>query len=171
MSVFRLIRSIQLADQYERYKKKKPSAADQKLTHCIRCGLCCHCGPPSLSKEDAKNIATSLILHQDEFVQRYCIVNRLKGTPWTFYLARKSQLKHAGKVLPWEQTRVFDSPCCFYEEARGCLLEKVKPTICKKYVCWNPQEGQSPEALQISEFSKEEIETLTGGVDWEEEDE
>ena len=87
---------------------------------CKRCGICCKWeGPVRVSEQEIEAIANFLNIPVQEFIQNHTVL-----TP-----DRKS-------LSLMEKN---DGSCVYYDdEAKGCVLQSVKPQQCKDFpAVWN----------------------------------
>jgi Fe-S-cluster containining protein len=111
----------------------------EMLPICVRCGVCCTRGSPTLVREDQEILS-------DE------------GIPWTSLLTlRKGEPAHshlAGGAfyLPGERIKIREKPdsktCALYDgENRACTVHSQKPVQCRAQSCWDPTEAEQQAAM------------------------
>lgn len=110
-------------------KQKAPRPDSKNITGCIRCGICCKKGGPSLHRED-KNILL------DGHIGRESLITIRKGESAVFPLNERPQpiekelVKIAGKGKGWV--------CCFYDEVESsCTIYEHRPLECRLLKCWD----------------------------------
>jgi len=110
-------------------KKRLLRTPLKNITQCIRCGICCQKGGPTLHVEDKKILLAGHIGREN-------LITIRKGE-WAFsplsgrlVPAQQEFIKIAGKGKGWV--------CCFYDEEKSsCMLYAHRPLECRLLKCWD----------------------------------
>ncbi|MEN2986224.1 MAG: YkgJ family cysteine cluster protein [Thermodesulfovibrionaceae bacterium] len=97
-------------------------------TECDRCGQCCQLDTPILLKEDLPILLKGYITEKDIYTIREGekIRSRIDGE---IYDASMEMIK----IKPIFGTSI----CLFYDNAVGCTIYEVRPTVCREFECWS----------------------------------
>ena len=93
------------------------TVTEQTPIPCFRCGICCTCYYPPLTREDIDNIASALGISRSRFISRYTRKVPIKEG----YL-----LKHTGKgcvFLAWDA-----------DGRARCTIHRSRPLACREWV-------------------------------------
>ena len=107
---------------------------DEMLPICVRCGICCKNGSPTLSKDDLELVSSGHIPIET-------LVTIRQGEPVHSKNSDKAYL------LPEEKIKIKENPgsktCAMYDAAHNsCGLHPHKPAQCRAQACWDPSQSQ-----------------------------
>lgn len=107
---------------------------DEMLPICVRCGVCCKNGSPTLAKDDLELVSSGHIPIESLMTIR-------QGEPV------HSKNSDSAYLLPEEKIKIKEKPdtktCAMYDEARNsCELHPHKPAQCRAQSCWDPTVSQ-----------------------------
>lgn len=117
-----------------------------KRTGCIRCGRCCSESSPSLMKEDISLFVSGVISHENVYTIRdgERVMSKGDGNIYeSFVELIKIRDKHG------------TSKCLFYNDNEGCSIYENRPSQCRSYKCWAPENlmiGLEEKALRRSDI-------------------
>lgn len=118
----------------------------QKRTSCVRCGACCTGSSPSLMKEDLPLFMSGVLSHENTYTIRNGERIRSKGDGAVYEsFMELIKLKDTGGA----------SACVFYVKDEGCSIYENRPSQCRSYKCWAPEnlmEGLEEGAMQRSDI-------------------
>lgn len=120
---------------------------DEMLPICVRCGVCCKKGSPTLSKDDFELVSSGHIPIETLMTIR-------QGEPV------HSKNSDVAYLLPEEKIKIKEKSgtkiCSMYDEMRNnCELHPHKPAQCRAQSCWDPtvsQEQAAAPSLQRTEL-------------------
>lgn len=96
---------------------------------CIRCGTCCKQVGPVLLKNDISLFDTTISCEQA------CTVREGEA----FRVPGDGELHESSMEL----IRIREKPgmpgCIFFEEDTGCVIYENRPSLCREYECWSPE--------------------------------
>ena len=101
-----------------------------KRASCTRCGKCCSEGSPSLLKEDAVLFMSGALSHENTYTIRDRERIRSHGDDSVY----ESFLEFI-KIKAKDGTSV----CMFYRDKEGCGIYENRPSQCRVYKCWAPE--------------------------------
>ena len=96
---------------------KEITVTEQASIPCFRCGICCTCYYPPLTREDMDNIASALGISRSKFISRYTRKVPIKEG----YL-----LRHTSKgcvFLAWDA-----------DGKARCTIHRSRPLACREWV-------------------------------------
>lgn len=117
-----------------------------KRTNCIRCGMCCSKSSPSLMKIDMSLFVSGILSHENTYTIRdgERVISKSDGNVYESFV-------ELIKIKNKEGTSV----CIFYKDNEGCSIYKNRPSQCKIYKCWAPENlmsGLEKNALKRSDI-------------------
>lgn len=117
-----------------------------RRTECIRCGKCCSDSSPSLLKEDIALFVSGVLSYDNTYTIREGERVWSKGDG-SIYESFIELIKISDK----DGTQV----CVFYKDKEGCSIYENRPSQCRTYKCWapeNPISGLEEGALKRSDI-------------------
>ncbi|BCB95604.1 zinc/iron-chelating domain-containing protein [Dissulfurispira thermophila] len=117
-----------------------------KRTSCIRCGKCCSESSPSLMKADISLFISGVLSHDNTYTIRYGERVR-SNVDDNIYESFIELIKIKNK----EGTSI----CIFYKDNEGCSIYENRPSQCRAYKCWSPENlinGLEKNALKRSDI-------------------
>ena len=129
--------TLRYTQRLAQLKRERPAAVMRRLTHCVRCGVCCWHSPAQLSPSDLTRLATHEQLTPNEYFIRNCALS-LINEQLSVVLLRSGQTTFGGEMLPPEQRLNLDTPCHYLDKS-GCRIHDYKPQQCVRAKCWLPQ--------------------------------
>jgi Fe-S-cluster containining protein len=109
-------------------------AAYATRPHCIRCGVCCSKGSPTLLKDDVA-LLRSAVLRPEHLV--------------TIRRGELAYCPQEEKLMPSETEliKIKETPgsrtCCFFRPGdKECSIYESRPAQCRQQECWNTQSGE-----------------------------
>lgn len=117
-----------------------------KKTSCIRCGKCCSESSPSLIKDDSSLFVSGVLSHENTYTIRDGQRIRSKGDGNIY-----ESFVELIKIKDKDGTSV----CLFYKDNEGCSIYENRPSQCRAYKCWEPENlmsGLEEKALKRSDI-------------------
>jgi Fe-S-cluster containining protein len=117
-----------------------------KRTGCIRCGKCCSESSPSLMKADMSLFVSGVLSHENTYTIRDGERVRSKGDGNIY-----ESFVELIKIKDKDGTSV----CLFYKDNEGCSIYENRPSQCRAYKCWAPENlmsGLEEKALRRSDI-------------------
>ncbi len=117
-----------------------------KRTSCIRCGKCCSESSPSLMKTDMSLFVSGVLSHENTYTIRDGEWVRSKGDGNIY-----ESFVELIKIKDKDGTSV----CLFYKDNEGCSIYENRPSQCRAYKCWTPENlmsGLEEKALKRSDI-------------------
>lgn len=117
-----------------------------KRTSCSRCGKCCSESSPSLIKEDIALFISGMLSHENTYTIRNGERIRSK---------RDGNIYESFVELIKIKDKDGTSACLFYKDNEGCSIYENRPSQCRAYKCWDPENlmsGLEEKALRRSDI-------------------
>ncbi len=103
--------------------------------HCIRCGVCCRSGSPTLHVEDAALVIDGVIPIASLYTIRRGEVVRDNVHGGGLALVGTERVKVKERDVPPHPTA-----CTFYDHpGKACTIYERRPSQCAALECWNPK--------------------------------
>ncbi|MBZ0157257.1 MAG: YkgJ family cysteine cluster protein [Alphaproteobacteria bacterium] len=103
----------------------------KKRSHCVRCGSCCKGGGPVLTKGDLPLFLSGILSHETAYTIREGELVRTEGDEEIF-------------AAPMELIKIREKEgargCFFHGEEAGCAIYENRPSQCRAYKCWAPED-------------------------------
>ena len=138
---------------WDTLKTVSENNSDEMLPICVRCGICCKNGSPTLAKEDLELVANGQIPLEVLMTVREGEPVHSRTMDKVFYLPEeKIKLReHSGSKA-----------CVMYDdETKSCGLHPNKPAQCRAQACWDPALG-SEQAMAPALHRKEVLDGAEG---------
>lgn len=101
-----------------------------KRTSCVRCGKCCSESSPSLLKEDTALFLSGVLSYDNTYTLRDGEKIRSNGDGNIYEsFVELIKIKDKDEV----------SVCVFYKDKEGCSIYENRPSQCRTYKCWAPE--------------------------------
>jgi Fe-S-cluster containining protein len=105
-----------------------PGTEEVPRTHCIRCGICCMKGGPTLHEEDALLFTKHVLDKTQVYTLRKGEV--VRNIDDTLMILEGEMIKIKGQGESWS--------CMFYDEDdNACRIYQDRPVECRALECWN----------------------------------
>jgi Fe-S-cluster containining protein len=117
-----------------------------KRTSCIRCGKCCTESSPSLMKADMSLFVSGVLSYENTYTIRDGERVRSKGDGNIY-----ESFVELVKIKDKDRTSI----CVFYKDNEGCSIYENRPSQCRAYKCWAPENlmsGLEEKALRRSDI-------------------
>lgn len=111
--------------------KPRKMMMKKKKSACERCGVCCMGGGPVLMKGDMALFLSGVLSHDTTYTVREGELIRTQGDGEVFEAPLELiKIKAAGD----------SQACCFYRGSGECAIYENRPSQCKAYKCWAPED-------------------------------
>ncbi len=101
-----------------------------KRTSCVCCGKCCSESSPSLLKEDTALFLSGVLSYDNTYTLRDGEKIKSKGDGNIY-----ESFVELIKIKDKDGTSV----CVFYKDKEGCSIYENRPSQCRTYKCWAPE--------------------------------